>query len=215
VSEKSEDIEPDSAPSAWLRSLGIEDRESGIERASAARQYLIKAARKVLGASPEYTTLHLAFSGFVARAQGLHEGSVAAISANNPYATFTLLRAYSENAAAILYLKDHPTKLDSFWRNPKGVKIGSITNYAVKRFDGFKPIYTQLSEYAHPARRSILASTKATEDGHFTWSSSPSFKSEDDSLTACAWVVELAQATSHLLVELGDVMHSTSDQMGP
>jgi hypothetical protein len=42
------------------------------------------------------------FSGLLARAQGLHEGSVAAIAADNPFAAFPLLRSYAENAAALL-----------------------------------------------------------------------------------------------------------------
>ena len=62
---------------------------------------------------------HLVFSGFLARAQGFHEGAVAAIAADNPYAAFTLLRAYAENAAAILYVKDHPAQLERFWRDTR------------------------------------------------------------------------------------------------
>jgi|GEM_PF-3269470 hypothetical protein len=34
------------------------------------------------------------------------------IEAENPHAAFTLLRAYAENTAAILYAKDHPNLLD-------------------------------------------------------------------------------------------------------
>jgi hypothetical protein len=70
----------------------------------------------------------------------------------------------------------------------------------------FKEIYDQLSQYAHPASRSILASFQVNDDARFTWSSAPRFRSEGDTVTACAWVIELAQATSHLLVELGTAL---------
>jgi hypothetical protein len=42
------------------------------------------------------------FSGFVARAQCLHEAATQMIDAENPHAAFTLLRAYAENTATIL-----------------------------------------------------------------------------------------------------------------
>lgn len=190
----------------WVKQLGITDRDTGRACATAARQLLINAARAVLGSSPSYTTPHLVFSGFVARAQGLHEAAVAAIEADNPYAAFTLLRAYAENAAAILYLKDHPTKLDRFWREPKGVPVGRINNHANSRFGMFKEIYDQLSQYAHPQPRSILASTRVSDDGTFTWSSAPSFKGDGDAIMACAWTVELARATYHLLMEFGELI---------
>lgn len=130
------------------------------------------------------------------------------MEADNPYASFTLIRAYAENAAAILYVKDRPGVLDLFWREPDspGVSIGKITNYAQKRFAGFRGIYGQLSQYAHPAARSLLASHRMVEGEarNVRWSSAPSFKSENDAMVACGWIVELAEASSHLLVELAD-----------
>jgi hypothetical protein len=193
-----------STDNGFLTGLHITDRVSGIERARDARESLLDAGRHVLGSTQgDYTTGHLVFSGFLARAQGLHEGTVAAIEQNNPYAAFTLLRSYSENAAAVLYLKDHPELLDRFWKGPN-LPIGKITNYAVKRFDGFKPIYAQLSDYAHPASRSMLNSFKIkSEDRLLEWRSSPAFRSEHELMIACGWTVELAVATSHLLVEYG------------
>jgi len=187
----------------WVRKLGIIDSTTGLERAGAGREALLEAGRTVLGAVDQYTTAHVVFSGFLARAQGLHEGVVTAIGADNPYAAFTLLRAYAENAAAILYANDHPTQLDKFWddRRGPGVKIGKITNHAHTRFGGFKHIYSELSRYAHPHALSMLASTQSTEGNSFQWASAPAFKSTSDRLLAFAWVVELALATAHLLTE--------------
>jgi len=164
---------------------------------------LIAAGSKGLGSSSEYTEGYLVFSGFLARAQGFHEGAVAAISADNPYAAFTLLRAYAENVAAIIYVADHPAELEKFWSDLDGIGvwIGKMTKHARSRSDGFKDIYSQLSRYAHPHALSVLASSRVVESREVEWSSAPAFKFENEVLVACAWVVELAQATAQLLVE--------------
>jgi hypothetical protein len=187
----------------WIQKLGITGRLTGQVQARASWNALISAGRTVLGTGSDYTVEHLVFSGFLARAQGLHEAAVAAISANNPYAAFTLLRAYAENTAAILYVKDHPADLDKFWRDicDPGVELGEITNHAMSRFGGFKGVYSELSRYAHPQALSLLASTQVIEGQVIQWSSAPAFKSDHDAVMACVWVVELAEATSHLLME--------------
>jgi hypothetical protein len=190
----------DTETSDWIRDLGITDRLTGQEQARASWNALISAGRKVLGSGMDYKVeQHVVFSGFLAHAQGLHEGAVAAISADNPYAAFTLLRAYAENAAAILHVKDHPVQLEKFGREPRGpgVPIGKIISHARVRFDGFKGIYSQLSQYAHPQALSLLASHRVVEGRVVQWSSAPAFKSDRDAVIACAWVVELAKATSH------------------
>jgi len=189
---------------AWILDLGITDRSTGLARAQDSWKLLIAAGKKGLGSSDAgYTEAHLIFSGFLARAQGFHEGAVAAISANNPYAAFTLLRAYAENVAAILYVIDHPAELETFWRDLTGIGvwIGKMTKHARKRAGGFKDIYSELCRYAHPHAVSVLASSRVVDGDLIQWSSAPAFKFENDALVACAWVVELAQATGQFLVE--------------
>ena len=74
----------------------------------------------------------------------------------------------------------------------------------MKRFAAFKPIYAQLSDYAHPASRSMLTSFEVQGESRILrWRSAPAFRSEHDSMVACGWVVDLAEATAHLLVEYG------------
>lgn len=188
---------------AWIEELGITDRLTGQERARASLDALILTGRKVLGTSLDYRAAHLVFSGFLARAQGFHEGTVAAINADNPYAAFTLLRAYAENAAAILYVKDHPAALERFWGDTRrpNVTIHEIITYATTRFRGFKGIYSELNKYVHPHALSLLASSRVIEGRIVQWSSVPTFKSDHDAVIACVWAVELAEATSHLLTE--------------
>jgi hypothetical protein len=49
--------------------------------------------------------------GFVTRAQGLADATLLAVKTGNPHGAFTLLRAYFENAAAILYVTRKPNQL--------------------------------------------------------------------------------------------------------
>jgi hypothetical protein len=190
--------------SDWLDSLGVYDAEPGSAAARSARDRILEPARRVLGTTQDITALTIVFQGFVARAQCLHEASVQAIDAGNPHAAFTLLRAYAENAAAVLYAKDHPTLVGHWWDpDGHGIKVGKITNYAASRFGGFKGIYDQLSKFAHPQAIGLLASSRITNEQEATmqWSSAPHFKKAEDQLTAYAWAVELADASRHLLFE--------------
>jgi hypothetical protein len=189
-------------PPTWIEDLGIRDAPSGAVAARAARDRILEPARRVIGTSQEMTTRLVVFQGFVARAQALHESATQMIHGENPHAAFTLLRAYAENAAAVLYAKDHPELVDHFWDTKGyGIKIGRITEHARTRFAGFKDIYDQLSKFAHPQAQGLLASSSVTHDRTVTWGSAPHFKSADDQLVAYAWVVELAEGTRHLLYE--------------
>jgi hypothetical protein len=189
-------------PSEWIKDLGIKDAESGAKAARAAREKILEPARRVLGTTEAYTTMTVVFQSFIARAQCLHEASVQMTEAENPHAAFTLLRAYAENTAAILYAKDHPNLAAHWWDvDGHGIQIGKITNHARTRLGGFKGIYEQLSQFAHPQARGLLASSTITEGRTVQWSSAPHFKSANDQLIAYAWVVELADATHHLLYE--------------
>ena len=157
-------------PSQSIEDLGIHDAASGAAAARASRERILEPARRVLGTSQEVTTRLAVFQGFVARAQCLHEAATQMIDAENPHAAFTLLRAYAENTAAILYAKDHPNRVEHFWDTEgHGVKIGTITNNAGKRFGGFKGIYDQLSKFAHPQAAGLLASSSISEDNTVIW----------------------------------------------
>lgn len=93
--------------------------------------------------------------------------------------------------------------MGSFWGAPSThrVKVGAITNYAKTRFAGFDGIYSQLSEFAHPGVKGIVVSSRVTGDGTVSWQSAPRFRDERDALTALGWVVELGEASHHLLFE--------------
>lgn len=50
----------------------------------------------------------------------------------------------------------------------------------------------------------MISSMTATDDGQFIWSSVPQFKKPGGQVIAYAWVVELADATCHLLYEFAE-----------
>jgi hypothetical protein len=157
-------------PANWIEALGIRDAATGAEVASAAREKILEPAKRVIGTSVDITFRFLVFTGFVTRAQCLHEAAVQMIAAENPHASFTLLRAYAENAAAILFAKDHPKLVDNFLDiDGHGIRIGRITSYADKRFGEFKGIYNELSKLAHPQALGLLSSTSVAEARTLRW----------------------------------------------
>lgn len=193
-----------------LAQMGLTDLPTAISKATEAMEIVWDAARYALGRFEEPSREFLVVTGLTARAQGFHEGVVLSVTSDNPYTAFTLLRAYAENAAAVAFLSDKPTQLTNFIELDAGVAIGRITGHATKYSDGFKDIYRQLSQFAHPAANSILTSHRLSDNPDGTlklkWHSSPSFKDERQALLACAWVIELATAHGDLIRKLAWVL---------
>jgi hypothetical protein len=191
---------------AWVQDHGIIDRPTGVSEAHASRQWLIGAANNVLGRGQGFSTAVVLVGGLVTRGIGLHEAAVAALETDNPFAAFTLIRSYAENAAAVLYAIDHPNKVERvLGLGGNQIAVGKLTAHANKspRISGFKVIYSELSHYAHPGSKSISASM-AVNDNKFQWSGTPAFRPGNDFLMACAWIVELARANSDLIVEFAE-----------
>jgi hypothetical protein len=204
----------------FLAKYGVSDATAGRERAEAAREYLLTVGRSVLQ-SGDITMDHLVVAGMVARAQSLHEAALAAINTDNPHAAFTLLRAYSEQCAAVLYLTDHPDKARRLWDDSEGhgVPIGRITSHAQNsgRLQSFREVYDLLSKYAHPSSISHFASMRTGDERNFTWQSAPRFKRDAEKLIAYAWCIEFAYVIHVLLFEfaeargLGRVLRTGTD----
>jgi hypothetical protein len=151
---------------------------------------------------------HLLVMGLSSRAVGMHDGVVNALETDNPFATYTLLRSYAENAAALIYAIEKPNQLHRILGlgGSRPIKVGTLTNYAEqgsKRFGTFSDVYVDLSDFSHPMSRSIFAAMAPTEDG-FKWQLDPKFKYDKDFVVACSLVVEMAEANSHLLREYAD-----------
>lgn len=199
-----------------LAQMGLTDLPTALSKATEAKSILWDAGQYTLGRFERPNREFLVVTGLMARAQAFHEGVLLSVEADNPYAAFTLLRAYAENAAAIAYLSDKPTQLSNFIDADAGVAIGRITGYATKYSDGFKEIYRQLSQFAHPAADSVLTSHRLSDNPDGTlklkWHSAPSFKEEQHALLACAWVIELAIAHGDLIRKLAWVLTDDSKE---
>ncbi|HET7072852.1 MAG TPA: tyrosine-type recombinase/integrase [Mycobacterium sp.] len=74
---------------AWVQAHGITDRDTGIAAARASRQPLIDAGANAFDGGQGFSTAVALLGGLVTRGIGLHEGAVAALGADNPFAAFT------------------------------------------------------------------------------------------------------------------------------
>lgn len=200
-------MEFENSETALLAKYGVQDDTTGRKNAWQAREYLLQVGRAVIQEGA-ITMDHMIAAGMVARAQALHEAAIAAIDADNPHASFTLLRSYAEQCAAVLYLTDHPDKARNLWDDSDGrsVKIGPITNYAQNsgRLGRFKDVYDLLSKYAHPSSIAHFSNFQLGEGRTFTFQSAPRFKRNEEKLTAYAWCIELSYFTHVFLFEYAE-----------
>jgi len=202
-----------------LASKGIHDRASAIDRATISRNALLSAGRIGLQsgftADPSFLTL----LGLFSRAQAFHDGALDAVVKDNPFAAATLVRAYSETVAALIWLKAKPQDILKFSHTaPKrdAVPPGRLSNFARTQAVGFKGIYDQLSGFAHPTSTGSLSGVKSVaEDGTTAWQSRASFRTNDDVILMCFWILELAEVAGGLLVEIfTELKRSTSARNG-
>jgi hypothetical protein len=198
------------AADGWLAKLGIVDRASGIDVARSHRQRIVGVAGAALAAFHQIggmTVANLVMQGLATRGLGLHDASVDALQADNPFATFTLIRASAENAAAAEYAIEKPKAINKLMgMHGSSLPIARIVSHANQspstRFGEFKAVYQQLSGYAHPTAKSIFASANGLDANGFNMSMTPRFKSDNDFLTAAGWISEFADASARLLAEL-------------
>jgi len=181
---------------------GIVDRESGLKAGVDARKEMIRLARRVVGDRLDFDVAQMTMLSLLTRAQAFHDAAVEAIRADNPFAAFTLLRSYSENAAMLNWLRNKPLDIARIYPDAdrsQAIRVGQLTNNTDGRFGAFKPIYEQLSHFVHPGAATALAGWHASDrPDHVSWGSAPAFKNQDDLLMACFWLVELAEANGHL-----------------
>lgn len=178
---------------------GIHTAEDGERLAAKALEHLLGALQDTGQAGMDLTLGTFAMWNFMTRAQGFHEAAADAIRSDNPFAAFTLLRAYAENAAALIWLHRFPERLDAFVMTAERedrVSVGKLTNEAKRQYPTFGLLYEQLSSYAHPTHAGGLSgSSDVTDDGQFTWRSRGRFRSDEERRLAWLWIVELAEVT--------------------
>jgi hypothetical protein len=197
---------PAKGPTGLPASLGITDRDSGLEKAVEAKLRMTSFVRETLPNRFDFDMPRMTLLSAFTRAQAFHDGALDALRADNPFSTFTLLRSYAENAAMLVYLLNKPSEIERFYAGvPREMRlrIGKLTTNASSRLAGFKGVYEQLSGFAHPAGATALSGWHAPgDDLKVQWSSVPAFKNDDDFEMACVWLVELAEANAHLWREV-------------
>jgi hypothetical protein len=146
----------------------------------------------------DFSQVSMGLLALITRAQGFFDGALKGVENDNPYATFPLIRCYAENAAVLLWILDHPndlSRLSSSAPADERFAIGRLISNAAKRAKGFKAIYEQLSEFSHPVATGFHQPWRVVPDEERTlqWSSVPSFKTTEDKIWACFWLVELTE----------------------
>jgi hypothetical protein len=137
---------PEAEIPSWVSNLGIADRATGIKRARSSRQQIVDVAGASLAAFHQIggmTVPNLVMLGLASRGLGLHDASVDALEADNPFATFTLIRAYAENAAAAEYAIEKPEAIHQLMgMHGSSLPVGRIVGHAMQspsaRFGEFK-----------------------------------------------------------------------------
>lgn len=193
---------PDEEDLGAPASIGITDIDSGVR---VARETFRTFRRSLIGVvDGGLSSVTMGLLALVTRAQGFHDGALLGVEARNPYATFPLIRCYAENAAALLWMLNHPQDLKRLAATaPRDEKfaIGKLVAEASKHAAGFKGIYEQLSEFAHPVASRFSQPFWIDPEGDgtkFIWASEPRFKHDDDAIWACFWLVEITEIHANL-----------------
>jgi hypothetical protein len=180
-----------------LSARGIHDLESGIETAEASFKAFWTEVGHNIGLSPEITSIRMGLLSMVTRAQGYHSAALSAVRDDNPYAAFTLVRCFAENAAALLWMMEKPGdlgRISVLAGETEGFAVGRLITTANKRAPGFGAVYEELSKYAHPVASSFSDGWQPGS-GHrdVAWSSVPAFKVEVSKQLICFWLLELTE----------------------
>jgi hypothetical protein len=210
----------ESFPEESLPALhGITSRATGIEKAETARLQMIAFVARALPAELDFDVPRMTMLSLLTRSQAFHDGALSAVREDNPFAAFTLLRSYAENAAVLIWLQHHKDDLRRLYPEAgkqQRLSIGRVVAKASTRMSGFAGIYEQLSNFAHPASTTALSGWTTTEDvTRVTWASHPAFRNEDDAMLACVWLVELAQANAHLWRECWEMYFGEDAKFTP
>lgn len=193
---------------------GIVDRESGAASALAARKEMTSRAAAQLGAAPVLDDTNLTMFGLLTRLQAFNEGAAREIAADNPFASASCIRSLAEVVALICYLIEKPQELrrvSIHASDQDRLNIGKLLMAAHREAPGFKAVYEQLSNFAHPSYAGSTVSMKLVDDNHFAWTSAPRFKYDSEACTMYLWILELTEAGGALWCRLYDLTRGPRD----
>jgi len=180
-------------------------------------------AGPVISARPSISVLDLFFHTSVTRSRGLHEAVVRETRRSNPVAAFTLIRSWAELAATICYVTDRPDYIEVLTERKENLgrkggrkSMQALIAHASARMPGLRAVYSELSETAHFGALAFWSAFRpgSDESREIQWTSYPQWRSDDEALLACAWAIELSEATFHLLSEFA-ARHLPPPEMDP
>lgn len=201
-----------------LEERGIRDVESGLEAAATHFRDFLRGCLPLIGG--DVSSLTMGLLSMLTRAQAFHDGATAMIHEGNPFATYALIRCYAENAAALVWIAEKPhdaRRLALAAGEDEKLVVGRVVDFAATKLPGFKNLYRQLSEYAHPVASSFHAAWHPGDEGErsATWASAPKFKSWDGPLWALLWLMELTDVHRDIWPELFNAsLGRTTDVVG-
>ncbi|CAL8979987.1 hypothetical protein CELL_03379 [Cellulomonas sp. T2.31MG-18] len=186
---------------------GIADRASGADITEQAQKRMRHEIVQKVPAGFPFTHDTLAMLGLVTRLHAFQEAASREIAADNPFASASLLRSLAEVVALLSYLIEKPADLrrvSLLAGDRDRFSIGKIVEAANRQAPGFKAVYAQLSNWAHPSHIGGNTSMTVSDDNHFTWQSNPTFKDDDDACTMYLWLLELTEVAGPLWCRLWD-----------
>lgn len=194
---------------------GIVDRASGAALVLAARKKMTGLAATKMGPEPRFDDTMLAMMGLLTRLQAYNEGAARELAADNPFSSASCIRSLAEVVALICYLVEKPADLPRVSMHASDqdrFAIGKLLQAAQREAPGFKDVYEQLSNFAHPSYVGSTTSMNVTDDGRFSWRSVPSFKNDDDACGMYLWLLELTEAAGLLWCKLYDAVHTLDNK---
>ena len=149
----------------------------------------------------------------ITRSEGLHQAIARECRCANPHAVFPLIRAFAEAFVLVFYVSDHPQYVRTLIvperelrkDGPKRKKIKALIAYASKRAPGIDAVYRELSEATHFGSTAMWGphrvDGKGVEGVRTSWSSGPRWRSDEETMIACAMALEIADAMEEVLRE--------------
>lgn len=181
-----------------LRRQGITDPESGLSEAEARFKHMLRDLLPAMTGENGMSAESMGMMGLLTRAQAFHDAASWAIREGNPFAAYTLIRGYAENAALLVYLREKPSeirRISPLASKADRIKIGRLVAFATKHYEGFEALYDRLSSYAHPESSALLAGFQTgAEEGRFEWRTAPQWKDPiEGPRWASLWLIEITE----------------------
>lgn len=179
---------------ALLAARGMTDVDTAVRAADESFRDFRNAQLPLI--SGQVSRLRMGLLAMLTRAEAFHGGALEMIRADNPFASYALIRSYAENAAALLWIAERPDdrrRLAVAAKQDEKLVVGRIVDAATKVLPGFKNLYQRLSEYAHPVADSFGSAwtLHPTEEGVIRWGSTPAFRNDEGRMWACLYLAEL------------------------